>query len=96
MMKKDFLLAQETRLEPPIEATSIPAVLEGLSNFIFTLVLYLLPLLIVIGGIFFVTAAGNPEKIEKGKKIIIYSLIGFVIILVAKGLISLMKQVLGI
>ncbi len=84
------------QLTPPITATSIPQVLENLANFFFTLALYALPVVIVVGGIFFVTAAGNPEQIAKGKKIIIYSLIGFIILLAARGLIALMRQALEV
>jgi hypothetical protein len=88
------ILAQPgVALTPPIQATSIPEVLGRLANFIFTLALYILPVIIVIAGIFFVTAAGNPEQIEKGKKLIIYGLMGFIIILVAKGLINLIEEV---
>jgi RsiW-degrading membrane proteinase PrsW (M82 family) len=88
-MEKIFAQVQ---INPPIEATSIPEVFERLSNFFFTLALYLLPVIIVIGGVFIVTAAGNPEQIEKGKKIIILGLIGFIILLTATGIIALIRQ----
>ncbi len=87
------ILAQGVALTPPISATSIPDVLERLANFIFTLTLYFLPVVIVLAGIFFVTASGNPEQIEKGKKLIIYGLIGFVVVLMARGLINLFREV---
>jgi RsiW-degrading membrane proteinase PrsW (M82 family) len=88
-MEKIF--AQVT-LTSPIEATSIPEVIRRLTNFFFTLALYLLPVIIVIGGVFIITAAGNPEQIEKGKKIIILGLIGFIILLTASGIIALIRQ----
>ncbi len=82
----------QTQLTSPIEATNIPEVLQRLTNFFFTLALYLLPIIIVIGGVFIVTAAGNPEQIEKGKKIIILALIGFILLLTANGIIALIRH----
>lgn len=86
------ILAQGVNLQAPISPTSIPEVIERLTNFIFTLAFYLLPLIIVTAGIFFVTASGKVENVEKGKKLIIYGLIGFVIVLAARGLIALFRQ----
>ena len=83
-------------LNPPIAATGIVDVFQKLTNFVFTLALYLLPIIIVIGGIFFVTAGGNPEQVEKGKKIIVLGLIGFIILLTASGLIALIKKGVGV
>ncbi len=88
-MEKIFAQVQ---LTSPIEATSVVEVLQRLTNFFFTLALYLLPVIIVIGGAFIVTAAGNPEQIEKGKKIIILALIGFILLLTANGIIALIRQ----
>ena len=51
---------------------------------------------IVIGGFYFVAAQGDPAKIETGKKIILYTLIGLLIIFLSYGLISLIKQVIGV
>lgn len=84
--------SQGIELEPPIKATSILDIFDKLSNFIFTLILYSLPILIVIGGLFYITSGGNPSQIEKGKKIVISAIIGLIIALFAKGLISLLKQ----
>lgn len=86
------ILAQGVTLQSPIQATSIPEVIERLTNFIFTLALYLLPVIIVAAGIFFITASGKVENIEKGKKLIIYGITGFVIILAASGLIRLIRE----
>ncbi len=86
------ILAGGVQLQPPISATSIPEVIERLSNFIFTLAIYFLPVVAVSAGIFLITAGGNIQQIERGKKLIIYGLIGFVIILVATGLIRLFRE----
>ena len=56
----------------------------------------LAPLLIVIGGFYFVTASGDPAKIETGKNIIKYTLIALLIIFLAGPLVSLIKQAIGV
>lgn len=85
-------LALAVEIENPLKFNTLLEVISGLSNFFFTLAFFLLPIIIVIGGIFFITAAGNPSKIEMGKKIITLGIIGFVITLAAKGFIDLLKN----
>ena len=79
-------------IENPLKAKTFGELINNLITFIFWIALALFPLMIVIAGIYFVTAAGNPEQIEKAKSIILYTLIGFIVILVAKGFIELLKQ----
>ncbi|MCX6745537.1 MAG: hypothetical protein NTX00_00795 [Candidatus Parcubacteria bacterium] len=49
--------------------------------------------LVVYGGIIMMTAAGNPETIGKGKKIIIWSIIGALILGAAYAITNLVFQV---
>jgi len=95
----DFLkkaLAQGTQIENPIpQVNTISDLLIKVADFFFTLAIYILPIVIVGGGLFWITSAGNPEQAEKGKRIITYSIVGFVIIILAKGLINLLKGSLG-
>ena len=80
----------------PLSYTSLEALMGGIIDFIFTVALVVAPLMIIIAGIFFVTAAGNPAQVEKAKGIILYTLIGFLITLFAKGFIAFLRQYLGI
>jgi uncharacterized membrane protein len=40
-------------------------------------------LLIIYGGVMYMTAAGEQGKIDKGKKVIMYAVIGIIIILLS-------------
>jgi len=91
----DFGKMLASAIDNPIGASSFSELLERIANFLYTLAIYILPIVIVGAGLFWITSSGNPEQAEKGKKILTYSLIGFVVILVAKGLISLLKKALG-
>lgn len=48
--------------------------------------------MLVIGGIMYLMAAGNEDQIDRGKKIVKYSIIG---ILIALASLVLVKQVAG-
>jgi hypothetical protein len=44
--------------------------------------------MIIYGGILYVSAAGAQEKIDKGKKIIMYAIVGIVIILLSFAIVN--------
>ena len=54
------------------------------------------PLLIIIGAFYIMSALGDPEKIKIGRNIIIYTLVGFLIILIAKGLVDTVLNLVGV
>jgi len=84
------------KLNNPIIYNTFGELIEAIINFIYNVALVLAPLFIVIAGFYFVTAAGNPAQIETAKKIILYTLIGFLIILLARGLIAVIQSVFGV
>lgn len=84
------------KLESPIEHKNFGDLIDAIIKFIFNIALALAPLLIVIGGFYFVTAAGDPSKIETGKRIILYTLIGFLIILISRGLVEVIKGLIRV
>jgi len=82
--------------ENPIEATTTAELVDNIAGFIFKIAVVIVPLIILIGAFFIVTAAGDPKKIDQGKKLIIWAIIGFAIILFSKGIVVMIKQILGI
>ena len=77
-----------------LHTNSAAQTVDRIIDIFFTLALYVTPLMIVIAGLLFVTAAGNPNQVQTAKNILLYSLIGFLIILVAKGIVELFIEVL--
>ena len=49
--------------------------------------------IIVFGGIMFITAGDSPDKQNRAKKIIIYALIGFIVVLIAATLVSVIRVI---
>lgn len=51
---------------------------------------------IVMGGFWYVTSNGEPEKIKRGKNAIIYSSIGIVVVLMAFGITGFISGRIGV
>jgi len=52
-------------------------------------------LMIVVGGFQMVFASGDPERFRRGKQTIVYTVIGYGIIFLAWGVVSLIQNILG-
>ena len=94
-----FLLpnfAGAVTIDNPLASDSLTDLIDGIINFIFWVATVLAPLMIVIAAFYFVTSAGNPNQIAIAKKIILYTLIGYAIILLSKGLIIILREILGV
>lgn len=55
----------------------------------------LVAIAVLYGGFLMLFAGGDPEKFKKGKKAILYAMVGYAIILVAGGITSLIKDIIG-
>lgn len=51
--------------------------------------------MVVYGGFMWATAAGSSERVDKGKKIIMWALIGVVVIMAAWGIITLVMSLVS-
>jgi hypothetical protein len=87
-----FLSLAQINFENPLRANSLWEFIDMLINFLYNLALVGLPGVIVFAGILFMTSAGEATKIRTAKNVILYSLIGFVIILISKGIIQFLRE----
>ena len=79
----------------PLKVNDFEALLNIVIDFIFWIGMALAPVMFIVAGLLYVTAAGNPQKTEQAKKIIIYTVIGLVVLLLARGLTEVLKSVIG-
>jgi len=86
------ILKAEFEIPNPLKAKSFQELIYNIIDFLFVLAIPLATLMIIVAGFYFVTAAGSPEKITTAKNIILWTLIGFLIILMAKGLIWFLME----
>jgi amino acid transporter len=67
------------------------ATLENIADWLFYLLLGVAVVFIVIGGIYYATAQGDPEKVKKAGQNILYAMIGVIVASMAKGLVKLVQ-----
>ena len=79
----------------PIGSRDIGDLLDKVVNYIFWFASAITPILILVGGFFFMTSGGDIEKVTKAKNIIFYTIVGYAIVLFARGLTSLLKGFLS-
>ena len=65
------------------DATDIRQLILTIVNYVLGFLSVIAVIMIIYGGMLYVTAAGKQESIDKGKKIIMYTIIGIVIIMLS-------------
>ena len=96
LLSLPIIVSAVVEFENPIEATTTAELVDNIADFIFKIAVVIVPLIILIGTFFIVTSAGDPKKIDQGKRLIIWAIIGFAIILFSKGIVVMIRQILGI
>lgn len=76
----------------PLKAKDFPTLITSITGIFSGIVGSLAVLMLVIAGIYFVTAAGNPEQISKAKKFVTYAIIGVIITLLASAVVSVIES----
>ena len=84
------------KFENPLTKEKIEDVISGIIDFIFLVAIVLVPIIILFGAFSFLTSGGDPAKTQTAKKIILYSLIGLFIVIFAKGIVYLIRELLGV
>jgi hypothetical protein len=80
----------------PLKAEEFEVIADNIINFLFKIAIVLAPLMMVIGAVLFVTSGGNLSQITRAKNIILWTAVGFLILLLAKGIMALIESILGI
>ena len=80
----------------PLKYATFDELVTAIMNFIFVLAVVTVPLIIIVGAFQLLTSSGDPKKIGAGKSMITYALIGLAIILLARGIIAMIQQAIGV
>mgnify|MGYP001560577756 CR=1 FL=1 len=84
-------LAQPTNL-PNLDVMNA---LGKIVDWLFTILLVIAALFIVLAAYTFVTAGGDPEKVNTARNQVLYALIGVAVAFLAKGLVALVQRIVG-
>jgi hypothetical protein len=87
------LARAEITITNPLRFGTFQELINAIVNFLFTISLALSSVMVVIAGYHFVTASGDPKKIQTAKNIILYTLIGLGVIFFAKALNGILKLI---
>lgn len=82
--------------ENPLDADSFTELIDNIIDFIFTLALIIAPILLIIAGIIFMTALGDPGRVATARRMLLWTIIGFGIILISKGITFVLRDLLGV
>lgn len=83
-------------IDNPLDEDEFIIIVDKLIDFIFTIAVVVTPLMIGVGAFLFAMAGGNAEQINRAKKIILWTIIGFVVVLLARGIIEIVRNIFGI
>lgn len=85
--------AQSINLQNPLgtNCNNLSCPVTAVINFLFTLAIPICGIMVLVGGFQMMTAAGKPEAVSKGKKTILWAVIGFVVVLLS-GSVALLIQ----
>lgn len=75
----------------PIDAETFGDLISMVVKWILDMAMVLAPLVIVYGGLTYMTAAGDTSKVNQAKQIILYAAIGLILALLAWSLIDILK-----
>lgn len=78
-----------------LPAGSITGILTSAMNWLLTIVAILGVIGFVIAGILYLTAAGDEDQIARGKRAMIYSIVGIIVALLGLVIISAAKSLLS-
>jgi len=77
----------------PLGSQSFSDLINAIIGVIFRLSLWIAPIMFIIAGFFFITAAGEPTKIETAKKMVLWTLIGLLVVFSSYAIINLFRQI---
>jgi len=80
----------------PLGTTTFSALIQKIIDTVTTIIESLVIIMVLYAGILFVTSGGSPAQIDKAKHALLYAIIGAAVILAAKGIIEIIKSVLGV
>lgn len=79
----------------PLRLDTIAGVLDSIMTYLIMIGAPIVAIMVIYGGFQILTAGGEPEKFTTGRRTILYAVVGFAIILSAKGVTLILSQLLG-
>ena len=81
---------------PDLTFDNVIAIVANVGDWLFVIALVIAPIMIVIGAALFISGAANPSQLQKAKQIFLGTAIGFVLVLFAKAVFTVLRSVAGV
>jgi hypothetical protein len=78
-----------------VAAKSLPAVIAGLQAWLMGILAAVATLYLVLAGVYYATAGGDPSQVEKAKSALKNALVGYGLAVLAPVLLSVVKGIVG-
>ncbi len=82
-----FVVALET-------GGDIIRILENITEWLWRVFVIATVIAFLFAGFFYITAAGNPEKINRAHRMVLYGVIGVAVALLSGGMVALIQSIL--
>ena len=79
-------------INPLGKDATIMTVINSVFKYLARFAIVIAPLFIIWGAFLMLTSAGNAEKFNSGKKAILYAVIGLIVVLMARGIVAILKD----
>jgi len=79
----------------PSKIGTIEELLEAIINFVYAMSFPIVTGVVLYAAFVMMTSSGKPEKFQQGITIIIYAAIGFVVVLLSKGVVFIIRSIFG-
>ncbi len=69
-------------------------ILENITSWLWRVFMIATVIAFLFAGFFYITAAGNPEKINRAHRMVLYGVIGVAVALLSGGMVALIQSIL--
>lgn len=88
--------AAVAEIENPINAKEFKDVVSRFADYALTILGPLSIIVVLAAGAMYMTAGGNPERLKRANKTLLWAVIGIAIVLLAKSAELIMRDLLGV
>lgn len=82
-------------IQNPLKSTNITDLIKSVTTWLLYIAVPIMTLMIIIGAFQILTAAGNAEQVTTGRKTVTYAIIGYILLLLSTGVVSIISELLG-
>lgn len=83
-------------LTNPLGNCNLACLANKIVDFLITISVPIVAIMVLYGGFLIMTAGGDLAKFKNGRSAILYAAIGFVVVLAAKAVVVLIKNIFGV